>query len=188
MSFINNNLSKNINIISFIISKIIFFIINSLINNFSKAEKNQDEIDYVQTNIVQKKSEKEDDELNWYIEIPSINLKAPIKETTYMDVLDKYVGHFKETPLTEGNVCLAGHNRGYEKNYFENLKNIQKGDKIIYKYNEFKKEYIVNTIENIKETNWNYIENTSDNKITLITCVENKPEYRRCVQATKKLE
>ena len=29
------------------------------------------------------------------------------------------------------------------------------------------------------------IEDTEKDKITLITCVENEPEYRRCVQATK---
>ncbi len=35
----------------------------------------------------------------------------------------------------------------------------------------------------IKQTNWEYIENTKDNRITLITCVENMYEYRRCIQA-----
>ena len=30
-----------------------------------------------------------------------------------------------------------------------------------------------------------YEENTEDNRITLITCVENMYEYRRCVQAVE---
>lgn len=37
----------------------------------------------------------------------------------------------------------------------------------------------------IEETNWSYLENTVENKITLITCVENEPSYRRCIQATE---
>jgi len=35
----------------------------------------------------------------------------------------------------------------------------------------------------IYETDWSMIENTEDNRITLITCVENREEYRLCVQA-----
>ena len=50
-------------------------------------------------------------------------------------------------------------------------------------------EYILNEkdlitkIEIIKNTDWSYLEKTEKNKITLITCVENEPQYRRCVQA-----
>lgn len=128
----------------------------------------------------------EKEELNWYIEIPTINLKAPIKETTDMNILNKYVGHFEETPLTLGNIGLAGHNRGYEKNYFENLKKLKKGEKIKYKYKDFEKKYTIEVITIIKNTNWTYLENTKQNKITLITCVENKPNDRLCIQAVEK--
>lgn len=103
-----------------------------------------------------------------------------------MDILNTYVGHFEETSLTKGNVGLAGHNRGYEKNYFENLKKLKRGDEIKYKYNDFEKKYVVDKIETIKNTDWSYLENTKENKITLITCVENQPDYRRCVQAIEK--
>ena len=41
-------------------------------------------------------------------------------------------------------------------------------------------------IEIIKSTNWSYLENTAENKITLITCIENKPDERLCVQAIEK--
>ena len=37
----------------------------------------------------------------------------------------------------------------------------------------------------IKKSIWKDLENTEDDKITLITCVENEPHYRRCVQAEK---
>ena len=42
-----------------------------------------------------KEKEKEENEVisigNWYIEIPSISLKAPIKETTDMNVIDEVI-------------------------------------------------------------------------------------------------
>ena len=44
------------------------------------------------------------------------------------------------------------------------------------------KEYKVEKISIIKDTDWNCLENTEKNIITLITCVENQPEYRRCIQ------
>ena len=48
--------------------------------------------------------------------------------------------------------------------------------------------YIVETIEIIENTNWNYLKNTEDNRITLITCIENEPKYRRCIQGIEKVE
>ena len=35
----------------------------------------------------------------------------------------------------------------------------------------------------IKDTDWSYLEATDDNRITLITCEENRENYRRCIQA-----
>ena len=35
----------------------------------------------------------------------------------------------------------------------------------------------------IKDTDWSYLQETKENKLTLITCVENEPKYRRCIQA-----
>jgi len=120
------------------------------------------------------------------MEIPSIYLKAPIEESTNMEVLNEYVGHFEDTSKETGNIGLAGHNRGYKNNYFENLNKLKKGEEIKYKYNDFEKVYIVQNIEIIKSTNWSYLENTAENKITLITCIENKPDERLCVQAIEK--
>ena len=97
--------------------------------------------------------------------------------------MNKYVGHFDETSKTTGNVGLAAHNRGYEVNYFSGLKNLKEGDKIIYKYNKFEKTYIVSKHIIITDEDWSYLETTEKNVITLITCVENEPNYRRCIQA-----
>lgn len=196
IEFIYSN--KGINLLSFIISIIIFLFINLLINNFSKfnfinpnnfynlvLENNENVVEEEVSNIEEEVIDINN--LNWYIEIPSIELKAPIKEGIDDETLNKYVGHFDSTSLQNGNIGLAGHNRGYEKNYFEKLRLVKKGDVIHYKYNEYFMTYIIDTIEIIRSTDWSYLEKYDDeNRITLITCVENEPQYRRCVQAVEK--
>ena len=55
---------------------------------------------------------------NWYIEIPKINLVAPISEGTTQEVMNKYVGHFENTNVWEGNIGLAAHNRRISSKLF----------------------------------------------------------------------
>lgn len=183
--------NKFINILSFIITIIIFLILNSFtsqnsvisIRNISNIIS-KIEFPKAISKVKEQNNESLDIEIgNWYIEIPSINLKAPIAEGTDRDTLNTKVGHFNETDKTVGNVGLAAHNRGYKYNYFEKLKKLKINDEIIYKYENFEKKYMITKIEIIKNTDWSYLEKTEKNKITLITCVENEPQYRRCVQA-----
>lgn len=182
--------NKSINIISFILSCVIFFIINFCTSNISDIPDNPKEtilniISNIESIVDNKEEEKEKNvELGeWYIEIPSINLKAPIAEGTDMNTLNTKVGHFEDTASKQGNIGLAAHNRGYEYNFFKNLKKVKMDDEIIYTYKEYKKTYIVDKIEIIESSDWSYLDDTEENKITLITCVENEPQFRRCVQA-----
>ena len=205
--------SRYINIVSFIFSIIICIILNSTIfninfknsklkvgftsenqvfnqnnQNIQNRQKNHNlQNNILNSNISKQLSTKSEEKVEWYIEIPTISLKAPITEGTTKEILDNYVGHFEESPSKKGNVCLAAHNRGYKNNYFENLKKLKIGDEIFYKNNEYEQKYIVSKHEIIKDTDWVNLENTEEDKITLITCVENEPNYRRCIQG-KKLE
>ena len=121
----------------------------------------------------------------WKIVIPKINLEAWIAEGTTSEVMNSYVGHFEQTATLEGNIGLAAHNRGYLVNYFQNIKKLQKGDLIEYFWKNIKKQYRVETVTVITDTDWTYLAQTKDNRITLITCVENQPNYRRCIQAVE---
>ena len=138
--------------------------------------------DQIVTNTTNAKNIKNNKE-KWIIEIPKLNLLAPIKEGTSQEVLADAVGHFEESKKYEGNGALAGHNRGYNCDFFKEIKELKNGDKIIYYTNKGKKEYKVILNKIIHQADWSYIENTKDNRITLITCVENMHEYRRCIQA-----
>lgn len=122
----------------------------------------------------------------WKLEIPKINLVADIAEGTTYEILNHYIGHFEETQMLEGNVGLAAHNRGYNVNYFARLKELEIGDCIFYTYNGIAKRYVVNCTKIIRDTELEVLENTEENRLTLITCVENKPELRRCIQAIEK--
>lgn len=194
--------SKFINILSFIVSIILYLFINLLFNsNILKTEKIEFKVDFTaqenfiqnpqinsenlanDSNIIINETNKSND---WYIQIDKIELKAPIKEGTSKEILDDYVGHFEESSKKIGNICLAGHNRGYKNNYFNRLKELQEGDEIKYIYKDIEKTYIVTKHEIIRNTDWSNLEATEENVITLITCVENEPEYRRCIQGIEK--
>ena len=136
-------------------------------------DKNQTQRQIVQANLSDQ----------WRIEIPKLNLNAHIKEGTTPDVLLRAVGHFEESNQWNGNVCLAGHNRGYQCNFFQKIKNLKLGDEIIYCTKQGRRIYQVQLNQVILETDWSYIAETKDNRITLITCEENRGEYRRCIQA-----
>ena len=82
-----------------------------------------------------------------------------------------------------GNIALAAHNRGYKVNYFQDLKKLEIGDEIYYSYKNIKRKYIVNSKAIIRDTDLQVLENTKENILTLITCLENEPQYRRCIQA-----
>lgn len=159
----------------------IFISQNKIITDFNHNIMNQEF-------NTENKIENEEKTERWEIEIPKISLKATIAEGTTKETLNQYVGHFEQTQKEEGNIGLAAHNRGYEVNYFQNLKLLQKGDEIKYIHNQFEKIYEVEKCRIIKDTEWEYLEDTEDNRLTLITCVENQPEYRRCIQAVEKEE
>ena len=122
-------------------------------------------------------------ENKWRIIIPKIYLDAPIIEGTSKEVLRRGVGHFEQTSKENGNVVLAAHNRGYKYNFFKDIKKLAIGDTITYKTEGGKKIYKVTQNKEIQETDFSCLENTKENTLTLITCVENKPAYRTCVKA-----
>ena len=117
-----------------------------------------------------------------YVSIEKIGLeKAPIADGTDSKTINKYVGHFENTSYLDGNVCLCSHNRGNNAAYFGELKNLNKGDIITYITKYETKEYEVKEVRKIDETDLSVLEQTEENQITLITCIENQRNLRLCV-------
>ncbi len=117
------------------------------------------------------------------IKIDKIGYEGLIYEGTSLETLDKGIGHFEKSPYLEGNVCLAGHNYS---GVWKNLHTIENGDTITYTSFLGTKEYEVNNVQEIIETDWTLLDNTEENYLTLITCVKGKPSLRLAVQAIEK--
>ena len=113
---------------------------------------------------------------------------VPIRESVELSTLAQTIGHFPSTSIYEGNVGLASHNSGSQGDFFKNLKKIKIGSEIFYQTNYGTKRYIVTTKEVIDEEDWSYLQETEDNRITLITCVSGQKEKRLCVQAIESSE
>ncbi len=121
--------------------------------------------------------------------IPDILLdNAPIKESVELSTLSEAIGHFTSTSLYSGNVGLASHNGGGKGDYFKNLNKVKEGSEIYYQTDFGVRRYIVKTIAIIDETDWSYLQETEDNRITLITCVKGQKSKRLCVQALESEE
>lgn len=190
-----------INILSFFISIVIFIFIQIFFSNYDTfLYKSSLKAGFEVENVIKETKEQvnntnetvkekiTEDVNTWCLEIPKINLKANISEGTTKEVMEDYIGHFEETTKENGNVGLAAHNRGYKNNYFQKIKELKEGDSIFYTYKGETKEYLVTKHVIIKDTDWTYLEDTDKNTITLITCVENEPEYRRCIQGEENIE
>ena len=188
-----NYTKRNVVTITLIIVLLIYSLISVILSYFSNSKKNTPNeteevvVEETQENkVVTEEKILENVAKVWQIKIPKIDLVADIQEGTSLAVMANYVGHFNNTATTTGNIGLAAHNRGIGvESYFKNIKNLQVGDQIVYQKDDFIKKYKVTKNTIISETDWTYLINTKDNRITLITCVENKPEYRRCVQAVE---
>ena len=124
---------RGINILSFIISTIIFLILIIFIENIKKenievnigtenkiieelekesiSENKQEELKEDIITIDEQNIKNDINKYNWALQIPSISLLAEIEDGTEAEILNRSIGHFTETSTESGNVGLAAHNR-----------------------------------------------------------------------------
>ena len=115
--------------------------------------------------------------------IPKLSLNVKVYEGE--NNLEKGVGHFADTAVFTGNVAIAGHNRGVNS-YFGEIHHLKAGDEITYTTKLGTKKYAVTSVRKINAADFSFLRETSDNRLTLITCVKNEPNFRWCVQAREK--
>jgi len=117
------------------------------------------------------------------LKIPAIGLTVTAYDGEVTAAMKKGVGHIDSTSCWLGTIGIVGHNRS---GVFGKLKALQTGDEITYSTLLGTKTYVVNFIGKIAANDWSYLQYTADNRMTLLTCVENQPELRLCVTAVEK--
>ena len=118
------------------------------------------------------------------LEIPSIGLSVNIYQGTDSAALKKGAGHFTNTSIWNGNVALAGHNRGVN-NHFGKIHTLDTGNTITLTTALGTRTYSVTSVAKVDVMDSTMLEATSDNCITLFTCVMNESEYRWCVRGVE---
>lgn len=118
------------------------------------------------------------------LEIPALDLSVRIYQGTDSKTLAKGVGHFEDTSIWEGNVCLAAHNRG-ANSYFGQIHTLDIGDKITLTTKQGTQTYHVTDVSKVSETDRSGLADSAENMLTLYTCVLNQRDQRWCVTAVE---
>ena len=118
------------------------------------------------------------------LKIPAIDLNVKVVQGTDSAALKKGAGHFTNTSIWDGNVCFAGHNRGVN-NHFGKIHTLEADDTITLTTLLGTRTYAVASVEKVSVNDSSGTASTTDNRVTLYTCVMNQPEYRWCVTAVQ---
>lgn len=126
------------------------------------------------------------------IEIPSIKLSQGIVEGVEDELLQYYIGHFKESPGPgeKGNFALAGHSYSDYSEAFINLKNVKIGDEVIIKTKEEEFTYKMEESLVVTPSDVQVLDSTENKTITLITCTPGAKErlvLKGSLKSSKKL-
>ena len=116
------------------------------------------------------------------LKIPDLDLTVKVYEGTDSATLAKGAGHFESTSFFTGNTVIAAHNRGVT-NHFGKIHTLDLGDIIKLTTKLGTKTYEVYSVSKISSDDFSALNDSRDDIITLITCVNNQPDYRWCVQA-----
>ena len=118
------------------------------------------------------------------LKISSLNINMKVWEGETSTSMAKGLGHYSSTSGWDGNVGVCGHNRG-AKYTIGSIKNLKAGDTITYTTIYGTRTYEVVLVKTISSSDWSYLQATTDNRITITTCLANQPSKRVCVQAVE---
>ena len=118
------------------------------------------------------------------LKIPSLNINMKVWEGETRASMAKGLGHYSSTSGWDGNVGICGHNRGAKYN-IGSIRNLEIGDTITYSTVYGTRTYAVILVKTISDSDWSYLQATVDNRITITTCLADRPRKRVCVQAVE---
>jgi len=114
------------------------------------------------------------------LHIPRLNLTVKVFEGETLENMRNGVGHFEFTSAWDGNVAIAGHNRGVPA-AIGGIKNLKNGDKITYTTKYGTRTYEVYDKQQIPDTDYSVLGWSDSNILTIITCVEGIANLRLAV-------
>jgi sortase A len=102
------------------------------------------------------------------IEIPRLRLSAITREGADAATLRRAVGHVPSTALPgeAGNAAFAGH----RDTFFRKLRDVRKGDEIVFTTPAGKHRYIVSELRVVQPSDVSVLEPTDGPVLTLVTC------------------
>ena len=118
------------------------------------------------------------------LKIPSLNINMKVWEGETRASMAKGLGHYSSTSGWDGNIGVCGHNRGAKYN-IGSIRNLEIGDIITYSTVYGTRTYAVILVKTISDSDWSYLQATADNRITITTCLADRPSKRVCVQAVE---
>lgn len=116
------------------------------------------------------------------IQIPAINVDAPIVQGDGWEQLKKGVGQHIGTadPGDSGNMVLSAHNDIFGE-IFRDLDQLKNGDQVIIHTNQRSYTYVVSTNKIVEPTQVEVMEATSQARLTLISCYPYLVDNQRIV-------
>ena len=123
------------------------------------------------------------------IQIPAIDVDAPIVQGDNWEQLKKGVGQHSGTPGpgVDGNVVLSAHNDVYGE-IFRNLDQLQKGDEVILFTDKQAYTYKVQKILFVEPTSVDVLAQTTEPVVTLISCYPYMVDNQRIVVVASLVE
>lgn len=153
-----------------------------MIDNYIEETKIiEEQIDVQEQEVIE---EKQEQKINYtaVLEIPSINLKRGVVDSTknfnsinYAISVDKNSNY----PDEEGNFILYAHSGNSSIAFFKNLNKVKIDDEVYIYYNGVKYKYKIFTKYDIEKTGKaEVLFSNTEKYITLITCNQNKTGYQ----------
>lgn len=153
-----------------------------MIDNYIEETKIiEEQIDAQEQEVIE---EKQEQKINYtaVLEIPSINLKRGVVDSTknfnsinYAISVDKNSNY----PDEEGNFILYAHSGNSSIAFFKNLNKVKIDDEVYIYYNGVKYKYKIFTKYDIEKTGKaEVLFSNTEKYITLITCNQNKTGYQ----------
>ncbi|MCD4756170.1 sortase [bacterium] len=126
------------------------------------------------------------EKLNTKLEIESIGVKGNIFQGSDSNTLEKGFWHFplSKYPGQKGNVVVISHRYLHippAKNTFFNLDKVRKGDSLFFTQEGNSYNYIVSEVKIVEKNDISVIQDSSDYRVTLITCTPLWTSHQRLV-------